>query len=40
MELLHTFEDCKMQFQQFIDFFTAAGTLPEKVDIAKYLQTY
>jgi NitT/TauT family transport system substrate-binding protein len=30
----------KAQFQQFIDFFTAAGTLPEKVDIAKYLQAY
>jgi NitT/TauT family transport system substrate-binding protein len=30
----------KMQFQQFIDFFTAAGTLPEKVDVTKYLQLY
>jgi len=26
--------------QQFIDFFTAAGTLPERVDVAKYLQAY
>jgi NitT/TauT family transport system substrate-binding protein len=30
----------KAQFQQFIDFFTAAGTIPEKVDITRYLQGY
>jgi NitT/TauT family transport system substrate-binding protein len=30
----------KGEFQQFIDFFIAAGTLPEKVDITKYLQAY
>jgi NitT/TauT family transport system substrate-binding protein len=30
----------KAEFQQFIDFFTAAGTLPEKVDITRYLQAY
>ena len=30
----------KAQFQQFIDFFTAAGTIPEKVDITRYLQAY
>jgi len=28
------------EFQQFIDFFTASGTLPEKVDITKYLAVY
>ncbi|MFL6795836.1 MAG: ABC transporter substrate-binding protein [Xanthobacteraceae bacterium] len=30
----------KAEYQQFIDFFTAAGTLPEKVDVTKYLQAY
>jgi NitT/TauT family transport system substrate-binding protein len=30
----------KAEFQQFIDFFTASGTLPEKVDITKYLAVY
>ena len=30
----------KTEFQQFIDFFAAAGTLPEKVDVTKYLQVY
>jgi NitT/TauT family transport system substrate-binding protein len=30
----------KAEFQKFIDFATAAGTLPQKVDIAKYLQAY
>src|SRR5262245_35180544 len=27
-------------FQKFIDFSTSVGTLPEKVDITKYLQAY
>jgi NitT/TauT family transport system substrate-binding protein len=30
----------KAEFQKFIDFSTAVGTLPEKVDITKYLQIY
>ena len=30
----------KVEFQKFIDFSTAVGTLPEKIDITKYLQTY
>ncbi len=30
----------KAEFQRFIDFFTESGTLPEKVDITKYLQAY
>jgi NitT/TauT family transport system substrate-binding protein len=30
----------KAEFQKFIDFATAAGTLPQKVDIAKYLHAY
>jgi NitT/TauT family transport system substrate-binding protein len=30
----------RAEFQKFIDFATAAGTLPQKVDIAKYLQAY
>jgi NitT/TauT family transport system substrate-binding protein len=30
----------KAEFQKFIDFATSVGTLPEKVDIAKYLQAY
>ena len=30
----------KAEFQKFIDFSTAAGTLPQKVDITKYLQAY
>jgi NitT/TauT family transport system substrate-binding protein len=30
----------KAEFQKFIDFSTAAGTLPQKVDIIKYLQAY
>ncbi|HEY7247925.1 MAG TPA: ABC transporter substrate-binding protein [Xanthobacteraceae bacterium] len=30
----------KAEFQQFIDFFTAAGTLPEKVEITRFLQAY
>jgi hypothetical protein len=30
----------KAEFQKFIDFSTEVGTLPEKVDITKYLQAY
>ena len=30
----------KAEFQKFIDFSTEVGTLPEKVDIRKYLQAY
>jgi NitT/TauT family transport system substrate-binding protein len=30
----------KAEFQKFIDFSTAVGTLPEKIDITKYLQIY
>jgi hypothetical protein len=30
----------KAEFQKFIDFSAAVGTLPEKIDITKYLQTY
>jgi NitT/TauT family transport system substrate-binding protein len=30
----------KAEFQKFIDFSTAVGVLPEKVDITKYLQAY
>ncbi len=30
----------KAEFQKFIDFSTAVGTLPERVDITKYLQVY
>jgi NitT/TauT family transport system substrate-binding protein len=30
----------KVEFQKFIDFSTAVGTLPEKIDITKYLQGY
>ena len=30
----------KAEFQKFIDFSTAVGTLPEKIDITKYLQAY
>src|SRR5262245_21987308 len=30
----------KAEFQKFIDFSTAVGTLPAKVDITKYLQAY
>src|SRR5215470_9931759 len=30
----------KAEFQKFIDFSTAVGTLPEKVNITKYLQAY
>jgi hypothetical protein len=30
----------KTEFQRFTDFATAAGTLPRKVDITKYLQVY
>jgi len=33
-------EKHKAEFQKFIDFSTAVGTLPEKVDISKYLQAY
>jgi NitT/TauT family transport system substrate-binding protein len=33
-------EKHKAEFQKFIDFFTEGGTLPEKVDITKYLQAY
>ena len=33
-------EKQKAEFQKFIDFFTAGGTLPEKVNITKYLQSY
>lgn len=30
----------KAEFQKFIDFATAVGTLPQKVDVTKYLQAY
>ena len=30
----------KEQFQKFIDFSASVGTLPEKVDITKYLQVF
>jgi NitT/TauT family transport system substrate-binding protein len=30
----------KADFQKFIDFSTQTGTLPEKVDVAKYLQAF
>jgi NitT/TauT family transport system substrate-binding protein len=30
----------KEQFQKFIDFAASVGTLPEKVDITKYLQVF
>ena len=30
----------KEQFQKFIDFAAGVGTLPEKVDITKYLQVF
>jgi NitT/TauT family transport system substrate-binding protein len=30
----------KAEFQKFIDFSTSVGTVPEKVDITKYLQAY
>lgn len=30
----------KAAYQKFIDFSTKTGTLPEKVDVAKYLQTF
>ena len=30
----------KAEFQKFIDFASSAGTIPEKVDITKYLQAY
>jgi NitT/TauT family transport system substrate-binding protein len=30
----------KAEFQKFIDFATSAGTIPEKIDITKYLQSY
>jgi NitT/TauT family transport system substrate-binding protein len=30
----------KAAFQAFIDFSTKSGTLPEKVDVAKYIQTF
>jgi NitT/TauT family transport system substrate-binding protein len=30
----------KTDYQTFIDFSTKAGTLPDKVDVAKYLQTF
>ncbi len=30
----------KAEFQKFIDFATEVGTVPEKVDITKYLQAY
>ena len=33
-------EKQKAEFQQFIDFFAENGTLPQKVDISKYLQAY
>ena len=33
-------DEHKAEFQKFIDFSTAVGTLPEKIDITKYLQTY
>lgn len=33
-------EKHKAEFQKFIDFSTAVGTLPEKIDITKYLQIY
>ena len=30
----------KAEFQKFIDFAASVGTLPEKVDINKYLQVF
>jgi hypothetical protein len=30
----------KAEFQKFIEFATSVGTVPEKVDITKYLQVY
>jgi ABC-type nitrate/sulfonate/bicarbonate transport system substrate-binding protein len=30
----------KAEFQKFIDFSTSVGTLPERVDITKFLQVY
>jgi hypothetical protein len=30
----------KAEFQKFIDFFAENGTLPEKIDITRYLQAY
>jgi len=30
----------KAEFQKFIDLSTSAGTLPERVDITKFLQAY
>jgi NitT/TauT family transport system substrate-binding protein len=30
----------KAEFQKFIDFAAGVGTLPEKVDITSYLQTF
>ena len=33
-------DEHKAEFQKFIDFSTEVGTVPEKVDITKYLQAY
>ena len=30
----------KADYQKFIDFSTQAGTLPEKVDVTKYVQVF
>ena len=30
----------KADFQKFIDFSVQTGTLPEKVDVTKYMQTF
>jgi hypothetical protein len=30
----------KADFQKFIDFSVQTGTLPEKVDVTKYLQVF
>ena len=30
----------KAEFQKFIDFSASVGTLPEKVDVTKYLQAF
>ena len=33
-------EKDKADFQKFIDFSVQTGTLPEKVDVTKYMQTF
>jgi hypothetical protein len=30
----------KAEYQKFIDFSVQTGTLPEKVDVTKYLKTF